>query len=51
MKNIEYYDRMAKDLYNTAYSDGYGDGLQKGKENTVSTQEERHIVQESQKSR
>lgn len=29
MKNIEYYDRMAKDLYNTAYSDGYGDGMQR----------------------
>lgn len=32
MKNIEYYDRMAKDLYNKAYSDGYGDGLKYGKE-------------------
>lgn len=32
MKNTDYYDRLAKDLYNTAYSDGYGDGLQKGKE-------------------
>ena len=29
MKNIEYYDRMAKDLYNTAYSDGYGYGMQR----------------------
>ena len=32
MKNIEYYDRMAKDLYNTAYSDGYSDGVKRGKE-------------------
>ena len=31
-KNIEYYDRMAKDLYNTAYSDGYKDGVKRGKE-------------------
>lgn len=32
MKNIEYYDRMAKDLYNKAYSDGYSDGVRRGKE-------------------
>lgn len=32
MKNIEYYDRMAKELYDRAYSDGYGDGLSKGKQ-------------------
>ena len=32
MKNIEYYDRMAKDLYNKAYSDGYSDGVNRGKE-------------------
>ena len=31
-KNIEYYDRMAKDLYNKAYSDGYSDGVNRGKE-------------------
>ena len=31
MKNTDYYDRMAKDLYERAYSDGYGDGLHKGK--------------------
>ena len=49
MKDMEYYDRMAKDLYNKAYSDGYSDGVKKS--NTVSTQEEQHIVQEPQKSR
>ncbi len=32
MKNTEYYDRMAKELYDRAYSDGYGDGLSKGKQ-------------------
>ena len=31
-KNIEYYDRIAKDLYNKAYSDGYSDGVKRGKE-------------------
>ena len=31
-KNIEYYDRMAKDLCNKAYSDGYSDGVNRGKE-------------------
>ena len=30
MKDIEYYDRMAKDLYNKAYSDGYSDGVRHG---------------------
>lgn len=27
MKNIEYYNRMAKELYDRAYSDGYEDGM------------------------
>lgn len=29
MKNTDYYDQMAKDLYERAYSDGYSDGLHK----------------------
>lgn len=32
MKNIEYYEKMGRDLYNKAYSDGYKDGISKGKE-------------------
>ena len=32
MKNIEYYNRMAKELYDRAYSDGYKDGVKRGKE-------------------
>ena len=30
MKNTDYYDRMAKNLYERSYSDGYSDGLHKG---------------------
>ena len=31
MKNIEHYNRMAKELYDRAYSDGYEDGMRNGK--------------------
>lgn len=31
MKHTDYYERMAKDLYERAYSDGYSDGLHKGR--------------------
>lgn len=32
MKNTDYYERIARDLYNKAYSDGYGDGYDRAKE-------------------